>query len=143
MHLFFLSIFFSYPSIFFYFYFLLKLVQPGNIMSVPRVIFQNRPKNHAILKYHQLLLLPNTTCSSCFILFYFFIIKAKKFLAKHGRSLFCSGSRNKQGRLQYVTSFCFKTQMIDSLLKRANVTEKFKSFSNTFGILAVQSNHFV
>ena len=139
MHLFFLSIFFSYLSIFF----LLKLVQPGNIMSVPRVIFQNRPKNHAILKYHQLLLLANTTCSSCFILFYFFIIKAKKFLAKHGRSLFCSGSRNKQGRLQYVTSFCFKTQMIDSLLKRANVTEKFKSFSNTFGILAVQSNHFV
>lgn len=140
MHLFFLSIFFSYPSISFFF-FLLKLVQPGNIMSVPRVIFQNRPKT--ILKYHQLLLLPNTTCSSCFILFFFFIIKAKKFLPKHGRSLFCSGSRNKQGRLQYVTSFCFKTQMIDSLLKRANVTEKFKSFSNTFGVLAVQSNHFV
>ena len=57
----------------------------GNSMTcsgIWRVIFQNCSK---ILKYYEPLLLPNTTCRSCY---YLFIIEAEKFSVTRKRPFF-------------------------------------------------------
>ena len=66
-----------------------------------------------ILKYHGPVLLPNTTCRSCY---YLFIIEGEKFSVTHKRTFFLRLKKTNTG--VYVRNNLFRSmeEMIDSFL---------------------------
>ena len=64
-----------------------------------------------ILKYYEPVLLPNTTCRSCY---YLFIIEAEKFLVTHKRSFFLRLKKTNAGVYVRNNLFLPMEEMIDS-----------------------------
>ena len=81
------------------------------------MIFQNCQKAVSgiwrILKYYEPVLLPNTTCRSCY---YLFIIEAEKFSVTHKRPFFLRLKKTNTGIYVRNNLFTSMEEMIDSFL---------------------------
>ena len=74
---------------------------------------ENCPKIWKILKYYEPVLLPNTTCRSCY---YLFITEAEKFSVTHKRHFFLRLKKTNTGVYVRNNLFTSMEEMIDSFL---------------------------